>query len=249
LLHLDGSRHRWLALLPDAWHTLIVIVDDATNRVLYAQLVEGGESVAVVMTALREVLTTYGLPGAIYTDRAHWAVHTPTSGTDPDRTKLTQVGRALARLGIEHILGYSPQARGRSERANGTLQGRLVNELRVARITTLPAANRYLRERFLPDYNTRFTHRPADPTSAFVPVGRSDLEQVLCHEEERVVARDNTVTFGRLVLQLAKQPGRRSCAGLRVLVRRHLDGTHSVWWGPRRLGRYSAAGRALPTAA
>jgi transposase len=249
LLHLDGSRHRWLALLPDAWHTLIVIVDDATNRVLYAQLVDGGESVAAVMGALREVLATYGIPGAVYTDRAHWAVHTPTSGTDPDRTKLTQVGRALARLGIEHIVGYSPQARGRSERANGTLQGRLVNELRVARITTLPAANRYLRERFLPDYNARFTRQPTDPTSAFVPVGRHDLEQILCHEEERVVARDNTITFGRLVLQLAKQPGRRSCAGLRVLVRRHLDGTHSVWWGPRRLGRYSAAGRALPTAA
>ena len=249
LLHLDGSRHRWLALLPDAWHTLIVIVDDATNRVLYAQLVDGGESVAAVMGALREVLATYGIPGAVYTDRAHWAVHTPTSGTDPDRTKLTQVGRALARLGIEHIVGYSPQARGRSERANGTLQGRLVNELRVARITTLPAANRYLRERFLPDYNARFTRQPTDPTSAFVPVGRHDLEQILCHEEERVVARDNTITFGRLVLQLAKQPGRRSCEGLRVLVRRHLDGTHSVWWGPRRLGRYSAAGRALPTAA
>jgi transposase len=249
LLHLDGSRHRWLALLPDAWHTLIVIVDDATNRVLHAQLVDGGESVAAVMGALREVLATYGIPGAVYTDRAHWAVHTPTSGTDPDRTKLTQVGRALARLGIEHIVGYSPQARGRSERANGTLQGRLVNELRVARITTLPAANRYLRERFLPDYNARFTRQPTDPTSAFVPVGRHDLEQILCHEEERVVARDNTITFGRLVLQLAKQPGRRSCAGLRVLVRRHLDGTHSVWWGPRRLGRYSAAGRALPTAA
>ena len=249
LLHLDGSRHRWLALVPDVWHTLIVVVDDATNRVLYAQLVEGGESVAAVMGALREVCATYGIPGAVYTDRAHWAVHTPTSGTDADRTRLTQVGRALARLGIEHIVGYSPQARGRSERANGTLQGRLVNELRVARITTLPAANRYLREHFLPDYNTRFTRRPTDPMSAFVPVGRHDLEQILCHEEERVVARDNTVTFGRLVLQLGKQPGRRSCAGLRVLVRRHLDGTHSVWWGPRRLGRYSAAGRALPTAA
>jgi transposase len=249
LLHLDGSRHRWLALLPDAWHTLIVIVDDATNRVLYAQLVDGGESVAAVMGALREVLATYGIPGAVYTDRAHWAVHTPTSGTDPDRTKLTQVGRALARLGIEHIVGYSPQARGRSERANGTLQGRLVNELRVARITTLPAANRYLRERFLPDYNARFTRQPTDPTSAWVAVGRADHEHIKCHEEERVVARDNTITFGRLVLQLAKQPGRRSCEGLRVLVRRHLDGTHSVWWGPRRLGRYSAAGRALPTAA
>jgi transposase len=248
LVHLDGSRHRWLALHRDTWQTLIAVVDDATKRLLYAQLVEGGESVEAIMTALRTVLTTYGIPGALYTDRAHWAVHTPTSGT-VDRSRLTQVGRALGRLGIEHILGYSPEARGRSERANGTLQGRLVNELRVAGIATIAAANRYLRERFIGDYNARFSHAPADPTSAFVAVGRHDLEQVLCHEDERVVARDNTVSVGRLVLQVDKQRGRQSCAGLRVLVRRHLDGTHSRWWGPRCLGRYSAAGRALTAAA
>jgi len=180
--HLDGSRHRWLALQPEGWHTLIAVVDDATKRVLYAQLAEGGESVEAVMRAVRAVLTTYGLPGALYTDRAHWAVHTPRAGAAPDRTKLTQLGRALARLGVEHILGYSPQARGRSERTNGTVQGRLVTELRVAGIATLAAANRYLRDRFLPDYNTRFARPPADPASAFVAVGRHDLEQILCHE-------------------------------------------------------------------
>jgi transposase len=249
LLHLDGSRHRWLALGPDGLQTLIAVVDDATKRLLYAELRGGGESVEAIMTALRQVLTRYGLPGALYTDRAHWAVHTPTSGTDPDRTKLTQVGRALAKLGIEHIVGYSPQARGRSERTNGTVQGRLVNELRVAGITTLAAANRYLRERFLPDYNATFGRAPADAASAFVPVGRHDLEQILCHQEERVVARDNTVTFGRLVLQITKQRGRRSCAGLHVVVRRHLDGRHSVWWGPRCLGRYTGQGRPLQTKA
>ena len=249
LLHLDGSRHRWIALQDDTWHTLIAVVDDATKQLLYAQLIEGGESVEAVMIALRHVLRTYGIPGALYTDRAHWAVHTPTSGTAPDRTKRTQVGRAVARLGIEHILGYSPQARGRSERTNGTLQGRVVNELRLAGIATVAAANRYLRERFIPEYNTTFAHAPADPAPAFVAVGDDDLEQILCHEEERVVARDNTVAFGRLVLQIDKQRARRSCAGLRVLVRRHLDGTHSVWWGRRRLGRYSAAGRALKAAA
>lgn len=249
LLHLDGSRHRWLALDDESWYTLVVIVDDATKRVLYAQLVDGGESVEAVMTALRAVLGSYGIPGALYTDRAHWAVHTPTSGTAPDRTRLTQVGRALARLGVEHILGYSPQARGRSERANGTLQGRLVNELRVAGIATVAAANRYLREHFLADYNARFAHPPADPACAFVPVGHYDLEQILCHEEERVVARDNTVSVGGRVLQISKQRGRRSCAGLRVLVRRHLDGTYSIWWGPRQLGGYSAAGRPLSAAA
>jgi hypothetical protein len=155
------------------------------------------------------------------------------------------VGRALARLGIEHSPGYSPQARRRSERANGTLQGRLVNELRVAGITTLAAANRYPQERFIPDYNATFSHPPTDPASAFVPVGQHNLEQILCHEEERVVARDNTVSVGTLVLQTSKQRGRRSCAGLRVVVRRHLDGRHSIWWGPRCLGRYSGQGRPL----
>jgi len=112
LLHLDGSRHQWLALVPDQWLTMIVVVDDATKRVLYAELREGGESVAAIMTALRAVLEREGLPMALYTDRAHWAAHTPTAGGRVDRRHPTQVGRALARLGIEHILGYSPQARG-----------------------------------------------------------------------------------------------------------------------------------------
>src|SRR5215813_4055028 len=135
------------------------------------------------MTALRTVLERHGLPMAFYTDRAHWAVHTPTSGSAPDRRHPTQVGRALARLGIEHILGYSPQARGRSERVNRTLQDRLVNELRVAGIRTLAAANRYLRERFVPAFNAEFARPPADPTSAFVPLGAVNLDEILGHEE------------------------------------------------------------------
>jgi len=249
LLHLDGSHHAWLALVPNVRQTLIAVVDDATKRLLYAQLLEGGESTAAVMQALRAIVLTYGIPGALYTDRAHWAVHTPTSGTAPDLTKCTQVGRALARLGIEHIVSYSPQARGRSERVNRTLQDRLVNELRVAGIRTVAAANRYLAERFLPAYNATFARPPVDPASAFVALGRHDLDQILCHEERRIVARDNTVTFINLLLQIRKQRGRRSCAGLPVLVRRHLDGHHSVWWGPRCLGRYSAAGRPLDVAA
>ena len=249
LLHLDGSRHPWLALVPDARQTLLAVVDDATKQVLYAGLVEGGESTAAIMQVLRHVLETHGIPGALYTDRAHWAVHTPTSGTAPDRFKLTQLGRALRQLGIEHIVSFSPQARGRSERVNRTLQDRLVNELRVAGIRTVAAANRYLAERFLPLFNATFRRPPADSHSAFVPLGRHDLDQILCHEEERIVARDNTVALGGLLLQIDKQRGRRTCVGLRVLVRRHLDGRHSVWWGPRCLGRYSATGRRLESAA
>lgn len=248
LLHLDGSRHHWLALVPDQWLTMLVVVDDATKRILYAQLHEGGESVAAIMAALHAVFERYGLPMALYTDRAHWAAHTPTAGSPVDRRHPTQVGRALARLGIEHILGYSPQARGRSERANRTLQGRLVNELRLAGITTVPAANRYLRDRFLPTFNAEFGRAPVDPASAFVPVGRVDLEHILCVEAERVVGRDNVVTTDLVALQLAKQPGRRTCAGLHVLVRRHLNGHHSVWYGARCLGRFDHRGQPLRAA-
>jgi transposase len=245
LLHLDGSRHHWLALVPDQWLTLLAIVDDATKQLLYAQLGPGGESVAAILTALRSVLETYGVPMALYTDRAHWAVHTPTAGGAPDRRQPTQVGRVLARLGIEHILGYSPQARGRSERVNRTLQDRLVNELRGAGITTVAAANRYLRDHFIGAFNAEFGRPPADPASAFVPLAGVDLDPILCVETERVVSRDNVVTLDRLALQLAKQPGRRTCAGLRVLIRRHLDGQHTVWYGGRCLGRYDRQGRPL----
>ena len=249
MLHLDGSRHQWLALVPDRWFTLIAVVDDATKQLLHAQLWDSGESVEAVMTALRGVLAQYGVPMALYTDRAHWAVHTPTAGGPPDRRQPTQVGRALARLGIEHILGYSPQARGRSERVNRTLQDRLVNELRLAGITTVPAANRYLRDHFLAAFNADFGRPPLDPASAFVPAGRAaDLELILCVEAERVVSRDNVVVLDRLTLQLGKQPGRRTCAGLRVLIRRHLDGRHTVWYGGRCLGRYDRHGRALTAA-
>ena len=234
--------------MPEQRATLLAVVDDATKQLLYAQLVAGGESVVAIMTALRAVLESYGLPMALYTDRASWAVYTPTSGTGPDRRKLTQVGRALHQLGIEHILGYSPQARGRSERVNRTLQDRLVNELRVAGIRTVAAANRYLREQFLPAFNAEFARPPADPTSAFVPLGRADLAEILCHEEARVVAPDNTVRLDGLLLQIAKQRGRRTCAGLTVTLRRYLNGTHAIWWGTRCLGRYSPAGHALSTA-
>jgi hypothetical protein len=159
LLHLDGSPHAWLALCPGQRQTLLAILDDATKHLLYAQLWPA-ETTAAVMTALATVLRTHGLPAALYTDRAGWAFHTPTAGGPIARDHLTHVGRALARLGIDHIGAYSPQARGRGERLNRTLQGRLVNELRVAQVTTVAAANANLHDRFIPDYNTTFTHPP-----------------------------------------------------------------------------------------
>jgi transposase len=239
LLHIDGSPHAWLALRPTERAVLIAVLDDATKRVLSAQL-WAGETTVAIMTALHDVITTHGLPMAIYTDRAHWAFNTPQAKGPVNRRQLTQVGRALERLGIEHIPAYSPQARGRSERLNRTFQDRLVNELRVAKVTTLTAANAYLRDRFIPDYNATFSCAPADAASAFVTPGRVDLDQILCHQEERLVGRDNTVTFDGRAFQVPRQPGRRSCAGLRVTIRRHLTGEYSIWCGARRLGRYPA---------
>jgi transposase len=248
LIHLDGSRHAWLPGAPTARQTLIAILDDATKRLLYAQL-GPAETTEAVMGAVRDVVTTFGLPLALYTDRAGWAFHTPKAGGKVDPAQPTQLGRALARLGIEHIPSYSPQARGRSERLNRTRQGRLGNELRLHGCPTLEAANRYLVEHFIPDYNEPFTRPPRDPVSAFAPLGDADLDLLLCHEETRTVGLDNVVTLEGVPLQVAKQPGRRTCAGLRVTVRRHLDGRHTVWQGPRCLGRYDAAGRRLEATA
>jgi transposase len=248
LLHIDGSTHAWLSLAPTLRPTLLTVVDDATKRLLYAQF-WAGETTLAVMTALRAVFRAEGLPMALYSDRAHWAFHTPTAKGPVDKTRRTQVGRALARLGVEHIPAYSPQARGRSERVHRTLQDRLVNELRVARIATVAAANAYLRDVFVPEYNATFTRAPREPEPAWVPLGLCDLDQILCHEDARVVGRDNTVTLHRVVLQLSKQPGRASCAGLEVVVRRHLDGQHSIWRGPQRLGLFDARGRPMDAAA
>ena len=245
LLHLDGSRHAWLRRCPDARQTLITVADDATKRLLYAQL-WATETTAAVVAALHAVGTAWGLPIAVYTDRAGWAFYTPKAGGPVDRRYPTQVGRALAHLGIEHIGAYSPQARGRGERLNRTVQGRLVNELDLAGITTVSAANAYLRERFIADYNDEFTHPPADPTSAFVPLHGVDLDGILCEAAERTVGPDNVVTLDTVALQLATQPGRRTCAGLRVTVRRDVHGIVSVWPGARCFGRYDGQGHPLP---
>jgi transposase len=244
LLHLDGSPHVWLRRCPTERQTLLTVVDDATTRLLYAQLWPG-ETTAAVLTALHAVCTAWGLPIALYTDRAHWAFHTPTAGGPIDRTHRTQVGRALDHLGIDHIGAYSPQARGRSERLNRTVQGRLVNELDLAGITTRAGANTYLTERFIADYNAEFARPPADPTSAFVPLHGVDLAAILCESDARTVGQDNVVTFDEIPLQLAKQPGRPSCAGLRVTVRRDVHGMLSVWHGARCFGRYDGQGRPL----
>lgn len=244
MLHIDGSRHEWLSLCPNEKQTLILVIDDATKRVLYGQLWEA-ETTEAVMTALRDVVKAHGLPMALYSDRAGWAFYTPKVGGPVDKSKKTQIGRALERLGIEHIPAYSPQARGRSERANRTFQDQLVNELRVAKVRSIEAANRYLRKRYVPTYNHDYARAPASPESAFVPLGNADVDAYFCSEETRVVGKDNTVIWGTVRMQIAKQPGRSTCAGLKVIVRRTLDGRHAIHWGTRALGQFDARGRPL----
>jgi transposase len=248
LLHLDGSVHEWFTRDPEARPCLIAVSDDATKRVLQAAFYPS-ESRQAVMTSLAAVLRAEGIPMALYTDRAHWAFHTPSAKGPVDKTQLTQVGRALARLGIEHIPAYSPQARGRSERLNRTFQDRLVNELRVAGIATLEAANRYLTETFVPQHNATFARAPRDPASAFVALGPTDLDAILCHEDTRIVARDNTVSVDRRTRQIGPQPGRRSCAGLQVTVRHHLDGRITINQGARVFATFTAAGEPMDAAA
>jgi transposase len=248
MLHLDGSRHVWLTLVPEEKQTLIQIVDDATSRLLYAQLWPG-ETTRAVMTAMREVVQEHGIPESFYTDRAGWAFETPQAGGKVSKTHLTQVGEALARLGVEHIPSYSPQARGRSERMNRTLQDRLVNELRVAGVVTPEAANGYLRERYLLTHNEEFAQAPADPTKAFVELGEVDLDEIFFEGAVRTVGKDNTVGLDGVLLQIEKQAGRRTCAGLAVQVRRHLDDGYTVHRGTQILGTYDAEGHLRPVAA
>lgn len=241
MLHLDGSDHVWLALAPHLRPTLIVVMDDATSRLLYAQLWPG-ESTLAVLTALREVILEHGLPQQLYTDKASWAACTRGSHgrVRPDRP--SQVQRALEHLGIEHIHAHSPQARGRSERANRTLQGRIVNELRTARIATLLEANRFLHETYRARHNQRFAVAAADPACGFTPLLGVALENILCVEGSRRVNRDNTVVLGRRVLQLPASAGALGRQRQRVTVRQHLDATYSVWRGPRCLARYRCDG-------
>ena len=193
LLFQDGSSHRWLAGLGRDLD-LIVTLDDATGAIYSAFLVEQ-EGTMSSLLGLAETIAAHGLFSAFYTDRGGHYFHTPKAGGPVDKSKLTQVGRALQQLGITHIPSYSPEARGRMERVFGTLQMRLVPELRLAGIKTLAAANRFLKERFVPDYNARFAVPPAEPGSAFLPYVGRPLEDVLCVQADRQVGRDNCLQW------------------------------------------------------
>lgn len=235
MLHIDGSQHRWFN--DDRWYDLLVIMDDATSEIYYAQLVEQ-ESTRTVLTALRAVIEQKGLFCALYSDRASHFFLTPKTGEPVDHNRVTQVGRALRELGIQLIPAYSPQARGRSERGFGTWQGRLPQELRLRGLTTIDAANQFLRAHYISEFNQRFTVKAAERGTAFVPLKRKDLDLVFSLQHERVVARDNTVSFANHSWQIEGTKLRGTLAGCRVVVHEHLDDTLSITFGPHVVGRY-----------
>jgi hypothetical protein len=242
LLHIDGSHHQWFQ--DERWYDLIVILDDATSEIYYAQLTEE-ESTLTVMVGLKEVIERKGVFCALYSDRGSHFWLTPKAGGEIDPHRLTQVGRALRELGVQMIPAYSPQARGRSERNFGTWQGRLPQELRLRGIHSLEAANRFLREHYIAEFNARFQVPAVQRGSAFVRRSSRDLDLIFALQFERTVNRDNTVSIQNLGLQIEPVRWRSTLAGCAVKVHQHLDGTFTITHGPHRLGHYSAEGVSL----
>ncbi len=237
LLHQDASSHEWVA--GEVWD-LIVTMEDATSEV-YSGFFVAEEGTMSTLRGLGEVIAEKGLFCSLYADRASHYWHTPEAGGKVDRDNPTQVGRALAQLGIELIAAYSPEARGRSERMFGTLQKRLPQELRLAGITTMAAANRYLAEVFWPAHNARFARPAEEAGSAFVAFAGS-LEDILCIQEERVVSNDNTLRYKNRSLQIPADRHRHHYVKARVRVHEYPDGRLAVFHGPRCLARYRADG-------
>jgi transposase len=242
MLHQDGSSFRWLE--GPSMLDLIVTMDDATSTIYSAFLVDE-EGTASSFRGLMETFSRTGLPCSLYTDRGSHYFYTRKAGEKVDETVLTQVGRALDKLGIEHIPAYSPEARGRSERMFGTLQGRLPKELKLAGITDVDTANRFLAQIYLPAHNRRFSRPPEIDESAFVAADPAQFGEILCIEEERVVGRDNTVTFERFRLQLPESRIRHHYVKAKVKVRQYPDGRLAIFHGPRCIGRYDAGGREI----
>jgi len=245
LLHIDGSRHRWFQ--DERWYDLLAILDDATSEIYYAQLVEE-ESTLTVLAGLREVVERQGLFCALYSDRGSHFWLTPKAGGKVDPHRLTQVGRALRDLGVQMIPAYSPEARGRSERNFGTWQGRLPQELRLHGIRTVEAANAFLREHYIAEFNRRFQVAAVQRGSAFTACPRRDLDLIFSLQFERTVNRDNTVSFQNLNLQIERVSWKGTLAGCNVVVHQHLDGHLSLTYGPHRLGQYTAHGVPMQTA-
>lgn len=246
LVHLDASTHRWIAGRPP--HDLMVALDDADGRILYARFVRQ-ENTMATLAALQAVLTRYGRFSELYTDRASHFCYTAVAGQAPTTDHDGAVSRALKVLGIQQILARSPEARGRSERAFGTLQGRLPQELRVAGITTYEDANAYLQHVFVRDFNRRFTVKPAGTGSAFIPLVGIELDLVLSVQHTRTVDNDSTVALRGLRLQLPRTTDRPHYVRCPVTVHEFPEGLLGISYQGHLLARYAADGTLLAAGA
>jgi len=243
LLHLDASTHEWVEGL--AQQDLVVAMDDADGRILFARFFPQ-EGVASTMAALLHILQKHGRFCQLYTDRGSHFCRTDRAGGGPADVQHGQVTRVLRSLGIEHLRAMTPEARGRSERCFGTIQGRLPQELRLHRVSSYSAANRYLDETFIGDFNRRFTVRPRERGSAFTALAGLDLELLVSAQHERIVQKDNTVAFERLFLQLPPSPERVHYARCPVLVHELVDGDLAVSFQGKLIGRFDRQASLLP---
>ncbi len=240
MLHIDGSPYDWLGngeLLD-----LVTISDDANNEV-YAMALVDEEDSATCMNVIKNVVENNGVFCSLYSDRASHFFLTKKAGDDVVKDHSTQLGRALKELNIQPIPAYSPQARGRCERLNGTLQGRLPQELRLRGINTKEEANKFIRCEYIKMHNRSFKRKAEESGSAFLPVPASiDLEKVFCFKHERVVNKDNTVSFNHRLLQISPSHLRFSFAKCKITVFEHLDKSITIGFGPHTLGYYSLNG-------
>ena len=244
LVHQDASTHEWI---PGCYWDLVVTMDDATGMHLSMFFCEQ-EGTFSSFHGLGQTIARFGLFSALYTDRGSHYFYTPEAGGKVDKQTPTQVGRALAQLGIQHIAAYSPQARGRSERVFGTHQARLPKELAKAGISDMQQANRYLETVYLPRHNAEFTVLAQHEGTAFVETLGVCLPDILCEHHERVVGNDNCVSFAGLSLQLPRDATRPHYAKVKVRVHRYVDETLAVFHGPRKLAEYDAQGQYMQRA-
>jgi hypothetical protein len=244
MIHQDGSTHRWITAL-NYDLDLIVTMDDATSKITSIFLTDE-EGTQSTFQGIRETIEEYGLFCSLYTDRGSHYFYTPKAGEKVDKRQLTQVGRALRQLEIKHIPAYSPEARGRSERMFGTLQARIPKELALYNITTIEAANKYLKEVYLPRHNKQFSVKPASEESAFMPWRlQFSLQDILCIQEDRVVQRDNTIRYKGLILQIPKNEFRHHYIKAKVKIHEYSGGNVSVFYGPLCIGLYNQSGNLL----
>lgn len=239
MLHQDGSDHEWI---PDIKWDLIVTMDDATST-HYSMFFVEEEGTASSFQGVKDVIENHGLFCSIYTDRGHHYWHTPEAGGPVDKHRFTQFGRAMHQLGIEMIPAYSPEARGRSERAFRTHQERLPKELAMHGITTMSEANKYLKKFYMPSFNAEFAVPAASEGSAFVPWISGAIDDILCEQYERTARKDNCVSFEGLTLQIPKDDYRCHYNKVKVRVHRYVNGQLAIYHGPRKLAEYDNKGK------